>query len=114
MMEAEGQIQLKIPDGWTAPVKEDVGKAGGISILDDPQGTEVVSTTQLEDKDPSDRTAIAFIKAEQMLTPDHSFFIKYDNPTAPANPGVFTFEASSKGFKRWCASRVGGISEDYR
>ena len=100
VMEAEGQIQLKIPDGWTAPVREDdVGKAGGISILDDPQGTGSVGTTQLEDKDPSDRTAIAFIKAEQMLTPDDSFFIKYDNPTAPAVSGVYTFEASSKGFK---------------
>ena len=86
-MDAEGRIELDIPDGWTAPNK-DAGAAGGIAI-------EGPGAGKVNRPDPSGRTAIAKINAGAILTPADVFTIVYNKPTAPAAAGADSFTARS-------------------
>ncbi len=98
----DGRIELDIPDGWTAPVKEN-DKDGGISLQNVSETFDALE--HLTDSDPSGRTAVVTIKLVKegdtvvRLTHEDAFFIVYKNPTAPTEPGVYEFKARSKSHK---------------
>ena len=91
----DGQIELDIPDGWTAPVKED-DKDGGISLQNVSETFDALE--HLKDDDPSGRTAVVTITSDS-LTHEDAFFIVYNNPTAPTVAKLYEFKARSRSHK---------------
>ena len=98
------QIELEIPDPWTAPVKE-AGEPGGIAIEDDANDLGVQNIPSLSNSDaipklklidPANRKVTVEITTETFTSND-SFFIVYNNPTAPDRAGFLTFDANSGG-----------------
>ena len=98
----DGRIELDIPGGWTAPVKEE-DEDGGISLQNVSDTFNALE--HLKEIDTSGRTAVVTIKLVEegdtvvRLTHEDAFFIVYNNPTAPTEPGVYEFKARSKSHK---------------
>ena len=89
----KSQITLDIPEGWTAPLKDDGSDAGDI-IIEGTAANKIMETPEISEI--IGRTAIATVMEGQFLMSGDTVIFRYKTPTAPTAAAAYTFTAKSK------------------